>query len=118
MPATARHPVRPPYDQAGSTNEVPRGLLFLSYQASIRKQFEVVNSKWMNNPSAPEGNNGTDLLVGQLNGPGGARQRTAVFVNTEGQTTPVVALSNWIVPTGGGYFFSPSLAALRLLTEG
>ena len=96
-------------------NSEERGLLFLSYQASIGRQFEVVNSKWMNSPAAPEGNKGIDLLVGQMNGEAGDRSRTATLENASGSSAQVKALRDWVIPTGGGYFFAPSINALTLL---
>ena len=109
-------PFGPAYDHArpdAPDNAKPRGLLFLSYQASIERQFEVVQTKWMNGPAAPEGNGGEDLLIGQRTSPGGGRTRTGFVTRPGGQTDPVPALRDWVVPTGGGYFFAPSLPALR-----
>jgi deferrochelatase/peroxidase EfeB len=41
-----------------------RGLLFLCYQTSIRGQFEILNSRWMNSQNGSQ-DGGHDLLVGQ-----------------------------------------------------
>jgi hypothetical protein len=35
-----------------------------------------------------------------------------------GATEPVTASARWIVPTGGGYFFGPSLQTLPVLADG
>ena len=55
---------------------------------------------------------GHDLLVGQ------APVRRGVFRGNGGATEPVTATARWIVPTGGGYFFGPSLRTLRVLADG
>ena len=106
-------------DPSDPKNVEPRGLLFLSYQASIERQFEVLNNKWMNNPAAPESDDGVDLLVGQRggSGAGGNRDRSALLRRADSSIEAVVALSDWVFPTGGGYFFAPSVSALRALAE-
>jgi deferrochelatase/peroxidase EfeB len=56
-----------------------RGLLFLCYQASIERQFEFVQSKWVNAPDFPQGGDGHDPIISQVDGtrsfalPGGTR---------------------------------------------
>jgi deferrochelatase/peroxidase EfeB len=91
-----------------------RGLLFLAYQTSIRDQFEFLTKNWMNDPAAPEGESGHDLLVGQestasLTATLRAPDRPDVDLNLDG---------GWVVPTGGGYFFSPSISTLHALAKG
>ena len=100
----------PPFD--GATADVDRGLLFIAYQTSFKRQFQVLNSLWMNNSAAPElVDEGFDLLVGQ-NPAGGTR--TARLLAASGM--PVAELSTdrlFVIPTGGGFFFSPSISFLR-----
>jgi Dyp-type peroxidase family len=106
-----------PYGAAYPTSTEPtdRGLLFLAYQTSFKRQFQVLNSLWMNNPSAPElTNEGHDLLVGQ--NPSGT-DRVGTLRDPQG--TPRASLTTvdrWVVPTGGGFFFSPSVSFLRSLS--
>lgn len=89
-----------------------RGLMFLSYQASIVDQFEFLNTAWMSDPVAPRSPGGHDLLVGQNGEPGAERQRSCVIVKPPVIGT-VVSDQDVVIPTGGGYFFTPSISALR-----
>jgi len=101
-------PFGPPYVE-GEAPGVDRGLLFVSYQRALQPQFMTLVSSWMNSHDAPEGF-GHDLLVGQSGGarfaavPGGGEARR--ILEAPGATT-------WIVPTGGGFFFSPAVSFFR-----
>jgi Dyp-type peroxidase family len=90
-----------------------RGLLFISYQASIVDQFEFLNTVWMSDPVAPRSPSGHDMVVGQNAQPGQNRVRSGVIVRPTGQAGTVTATRDVVIPTGGGYFFSPSISAMR-----
>lgn len=109
-----------------------RGLLFLSYQASLSEQFEFISKSWMNMKNKPtnapstEGHfSGYDLLVGQ-NSKDDDRVRSAYLqVNVDYTQTAEAQITtfglnilDWVIPTGGGYFFSPSISALRSIFDG
>jgi Dyp-type peroxidase family len=95
-----------------------RGLLFLSMQASIEDQFEFLMARWMGDPSRPKMPGGHDILVGQNDAPGENRKRRCVIFGSGVQQASVATDAEWIVPTGGGYFFVPSLTALREVLGG
>jgi Dyp-type peroxidase family len=98
-----------PAEQAADDGD--RGLLFLSYQTGIKEQFQVLNNDWMNRDAAPEGNAGHDLLVGQRYvGGRGARHAT---LRGDGTEVQLATDRHWVIPTGGGYFFTPSISTLR-----
>ena len=105
-----------PFDQA--PDQTDRGLLFLCYQTSIRDQFEQLTFDWVNSTVNPEpGNNeGFDMILGQ-NGADTNRERFCVFQNGTGNQASVSTLSDWVIPTGGGYFFCPSIDSLATLTD-
>nr|WP_301002056.1 Dyp-type peroxidase [Capsulimonas corticalis] len=101
-------------------DNVDRGLLFFAYQTSIERQFEFVTRCWANNPDFKEPGAGVDPIIGQVNNADGTRTRHFQTVIPDANGTPQsVALTtekDWVLPTGGGYFFSPSLSALRMLS--
>lgn len=90
-----------------------RGLLFVSYQSSIADQFEFLCTRWMGSSVNPRSPSGFDMLVGQNGHPGQGRARQCVLVGGGLQQATVSATEDYVIPTGGGYFFSPSITALR-----
>lgn len=89
-----------------------RGLHFLCYQTSITGQFEFLMRAWFNSPTDPRGG-GLDLLIGQR----GEQSRTCYLATPDGPVE-VTAEDRWVIPTGGGYFFTPSVDGLRTLATG
>lgn len=83
-----------------------RGLIFACYQSSIARQFEFVQSEWANKPNFPEEGDGSDPIISQ-NDPAG-----------EFNLPPHggLKLARWVATTGGGYFFSPSIEGIKILS--
>ena len=105
------------------TDDVDRGLLFIAYQTSIVQQFEFVTKNWVNNPDFKKNGVGHDPIIGQNNTQGQQRERTFKITfdgppDCDNQTEALTTRADWVIPTGGGYFFAPSLSALseRLAT--
>jgi Dyp-type peroxidase family len=87
-----------------------RGLMFLCYVASLEDQFEFLQRRWSNSASQPN-LGGFDPVIGQ-NGRRGSRARF-IDVPTPTGTVRIRTTDEWVTPTGGGYFFAPSLSAIR-----
>lgn len=104
-------------DRYASADQDPlngnRGLLFLSVQVSIEDQFEFLQTRWMNDPTRPKMPGGHDLFVGQNPVAGEERIRSCTLFGGQLQQASVGTNAQWITPTGGGYFFLPSLSAIR-----
>lgn len=102
-------------EQKQETTINDRGLMFVSYQTSIDRQFEFIIKNWVNNRDFAVANAGFDPLLGQAAGAARARDFTGATVNyPDGATGPAITLpADFIVPTGGGYFFAPSVHALK-----
>lgn len=118
-------PFFPPIDPDKQKDSGNRGLLFAAYQTSIVNQFEFVQQSWSNNPEfkdvSKDGKlqSGHDLIIGQSNTGDGKRTRSFVLPLSENGQTKLVEIkteNDWVIPTGGGYFFQPSIDALCLLT--
>lgn len=105
-------PYGPPF-RGPAADGMDHGLLFLAYQTSFKYQFNILNSLWVNNPSAPEvTDEGHDLLISQ----NADQERLATLRDPAGAVTATLrAQDRWVIPTGGGFFFAPSVSFLRSL---
>lgn len=104
-----------------------RGLQFLAYQTSICNQFEFVIKNWVNAIDFKEtvaDGGGHDPIIGQNSADGRIRKFTLSFPDPEGKGVRKAEITtddffketgktDWVLPTAGGYFFAPSIAALK-----
>jgi len=112
---TARHrilrrgmPYGPELPEGVENDGVDRGLLFVCMQASIARQFEIVQSQWCNDGNAF----GLGAQADPVTGPAGATVAHII----EGTPPRVVSpLRSCVECRGGEYFLVPSIAALRAL---
>jgi Dyp-type peroxidase family len=105
-----------PFDPDSTNDDGNRGLLFAAYQSSIVNQFEFVTTRWANNVDFKENGVGPDPIIGQM---GANRSRTVqtAFTNDDQRFhEPTLSLpQDFVIPTGGAYFFAPSIDALWFL---
>jgi Dyp-type peroxidase family len=95
--------------------ETERGLMFLSYGSSIEDQFEFLQQRWANSPVQPD-LGGNDPIIGQ-NGGSGDRKRFIDFPTANGPVR-ISFQEEWVIPTGGGYFFAPTISVVRNVMAG
>jgi Dyp-type peroxidase family len=105
-------------DEIGDPEDGNRGLLFLGVQASIESQFEFLMARWINDPTRPKMPGGHDMLIGQNGQPGEERVRRCILFGRDSQhrdlhQAKLEVDKEWVIPTGGGYFYVPSMSALR-----
>jgi Dyp-type peroxidase family len=118
-------PYGPPLPEGAAADGQDRGLLFLSYQTDIQEQFMFLASTWTNAANAPVAavnqpspgqtvGDGYDMIIGQA--PTEDRVRFCVLHDgsqSSRLTTAETPTKEWVVATGGAFFFSPSISAIR-----
>lgn len=99
-------PAEPAYPGEGAPpDNQDRGLLFGCYQASIKRGFEFLQTQWANQPDFPRAGDGRDPITSQ--------DVPAPEFNLPPDHH--LTMLRWVITTGGGYFFSPSISALKTL---
>lgn len=100
---------------------LPRGLLFMCFQAEIGSQFEFLQRTWADNEHFPtavftlgllQHDTGDDPLIGQNHD---AAQRWPKKWNDPGAGRKTINFESAVTLEGGEYFFAPSLPFLRSL---
>jgi Dyp-type peroxidase family len=110
-----------------------RGIMFLAFNASIERQFEFLQSQWLNNGDEFRQGDDTDPIAGARYADGQmvetgewfCRKRNAlgrmVIPGDERLGRPPFLCSGiprFVTTRGGEYFFVPSLTGLRLIASG
>jgi Dyp-type peroxidase family len=104
------------------TSGSERGLLFLSYQASIARQFYRVKDDWLGNPAAIvkypglQTQPGRDPIMSEMAGHDVQYHRPGRTGELQGDFFPVT-LETYVVPKEGRYFFSPAISKLQSLAS-
>ena len=103
------------------------GLLFMSYQAHIGKQFEFIQNNWANHGHIAGRNIGQDGVIGQDSPvPPGLpfkpeqpdlqpRRLPEQWGHDVDPAAPEITFGGFIKNKGAEYFFTPSISFLRLL---
>jgi Dyp-type peroxidase family len=102
------------------------GLLFMSYQAHIGRQFEFIQNNWANHGHIAGRNVGQDGVIGQLSDPPKTglpfkpatpdlldRKMPAQWGVPVSDTAPVISFGHFVRNLGGEYFFTPSISFLE-----
>ncbi len=114
-------PYGPAMDRA-RPDDADRGMLFNAYMAGIEDQFEFLQRRWANDPKATSEtlarfgkkgatSDGFDPVIGD--GPEAAAKRLG---KDAVKGTPPLAFGGFVTTTGSVYAFTPTRAALRLLS--
>lgn len=106
------------------------GLLFMSYQAHIGKQFEFIQNNWVNHGHIAGRNIGQDGVIGRASPtPAGLpfkpaspdlvpRKLSEQWGREVDPASPTITFGGYIKNKGGEYFFTPSISFLQLLAVG
>ncbi len=104
-----------------------RGLMFVAFNANIERQFEFVQHTWSNNPNFNGLYQEPDPIIGTRDVVKSRREQLGQDDQPESasedhftiQGCPmhqrVSGMPNFVSMKGGGYFFMPSLSALKFL---
>jgi Dyp-type peroxidase family len=90
----------------------PRGLLFFAYQSDIERQFEFVQKTWVNNADFPKLGAGQDPIITNST-PSGPISGCPFHALADKAKCPAITFTHFVKTRGGGYFFSPSISALK-----
>jgi len=89
------------------------GLLFMSYQASLAKQFETIQKSWANDFNKPFAGSGIDLIIGQ----GGQKYPVKWQKSNANALMKSASFGQYVQMKGGEYFFAPSMRFLEEIDE-
>ncbi|MGH9372087.1 MAG: Dyp-type peroxidase [Vicinamibacterales bacterium] len=97
--------------EPGEAETEQRGVAFMSINASISYQFEFLQTEWINSGEFAElSKNDVDPFAGVRRD--GTRFR---IPNSKGPPKNIFDLPEFVTTRGGGYYFIPSITALRFI---
>ena len=103
----------PPLPPGASDDDgADRGLVFICFQASIARQFEVIQAQWVDDGDPFGLGPDKDFLIGDPNGDAGKmtiQGRPPHFLKPQ---------PRFVTLRGGEYLYRPSMTALRMLADG
>jgi deferrochelatase/peroxidase EfeB len=111
-------PLKPDDALKGEPDDGQRGLRFICLNTNISRQFEFIQTSWIENPKF-DGTDESDPLIGNR-APLWAGPATDTFTRPQdsGLNRRIAGMPQFVTVQGGGYFFMPGIAALRYLARG
>jgi deferrochelatase/peroxidase EfeB len=106
-----------PDPRHAAADGVERGLIFVSYQASIERQFEFLMQNWVNGDDAPHAVGGRDAVLGTRAARDDLSATTVSITDPAGVAHHLPQIGDFIATRGGGYFFAPSISGIAALTQ-
>ena len=90
------------------------GLLFQSFQANLKDQFEFIQKSWVNDPTFPRNGTGIDPIIGQGGNAAVRLYKWPTKYGEPGEPTEA-SFAQFVKMKGGEYFFAPSIEGLKAL---
>ncbi|KAI1339968.1 Dyp-type peroxidase [Xylariaceae sp. FL0016] len=106
------------HKKSSTDKRLERGLLFACYQSNLANGFQFIQKSWANTAGFPPGKDkltppvatpGIDPIIGV----GTPRQMVGTDPDPKLSDQELDFTAEWVVSRGGGYFFSPSIPALK-----
>jgi deferrochelatase/peroxidase EfeB len=97
--------------EPGATDTEERGVAFMAINASIRYQFEFLQTEWINSGEF------ASLSRDDVDPFAGVRRESSRFriPTADGPPRNIFNLPEFVTTRGGGYYFIPSITALRFI---
>jgi Dyp-type peroxidase family len=109
-----------PLDTGATAGETypGQGLMFLALNVDIRRQFEFVQSQWINFGNDLRQGCDRDPIAGLHNPQHPKNNRIVVLTESEDTVVVCSDIPSFVETRGGDYFFLPSLHAYAAIAEG
>ena len=97
-----------------TSNDGEHGIIFMSINASIKRQFEFVQQQWINYGNDFKLANEKDPILGNHG------EKSHMMIQGDKKTPPFFCanLPRFVETRGGEYFFIPSISAIRMMSKG
>ena len=102
-----------PYERREKDGTITKGLLFMACCADLRRQFEFVQSHWLQDGNRFGLGTETDGIAGQRHA--NDRDNTYLSIDRNGKRLRRGGMASFVTTRGGEYFLLPSRSALKVL---
>lgn len=103
-------PYGPPLPEGAADDHIERGVVFACFQADLERQFEFIQSQWINDGNALGMGTDKDPLLGNNDG-------TGKFTINGSPPAFIASLPRLVTTAGGEYFFAPGVNGLHYLSQ-